>query len=171
MTIRPLVLFPDDRLSVPCKPVVHFDESLKSLIRDLKDTMYASPGVGLAAPQIGIQQQVSVIDTARANRGKPHLPSESHGFLVLINPVLLSTSGSQTPREGCLSIPDWLANVQRYEKVTVQTLNLRGESHVITSTGFEALALQHEIDHLHGVLFLDRVVNLKTDVFRRKKYG
>lgn len=130
--------------------------------------MYASPGVGLAAPQIGVLQRVSVIDAGRYKR-KGEAP-KNHGLLVLINPRLIKTEGMQVPREGCLSIPDLLANVRRHAIVSVETQTLAGDKEIIHSSGFEALALQHELDHLDGKLFLDRVSNVKTDVFRRKNY-
>ncbi len=168
MAIRPIRLFPDPCLSRPCEPINTFDSKLAHLINDLKLTMYASPGVGLAAPQIGVSQQVSVIDVGRSKR-KPS--GSCHGFVVLINPVLVEGLGLQIPREGCLSIPDVLANVQRHQTVIVETLNFEGERTRIRAEGFEALAFQHEIDHLHGQLFLDRVANIHTDIFRRKNFS
>ncbi len=138
-------------------------EGIRSLILDLFDTMYASPGVGLAAPQIGTSLRVSVIDTSRDKRKR----APDGNSLTLINPILLSGSGEQYPREGCLSIPDFLGTVRRYESVIVRTLTLDGKERIIRAHGFQALALQHEIDHLDGKLFLDRITNLKTDLFRR----
>lgn len=167
MPVRPLRLFPDPSLSQPCRSVANFGEELRALIRDLTDSLWASPGVGLAAPQIGILECVSVIDVTRRTQKKGKV-TENHGLLVLVNPVLVRGEGRQTPREGCLSVPDLLANVSRYERVTVKALNPVGKEVVIESRGFEALALQHEIDHLNGKLFMDRVSDLKTDVFRRQ---
>ncbi len=129
------------------------------------DTMYASPGVGLAAPQIGVLQRVSVIDVSRIKRKDNN---QNHGLIILINPRFVATAGTQTPREGCLSVPDLLANVHRYADVTVETDTREGGKKTVKTHGFEALALQHELDHLDGKLFLDRVVNIKTDIFRRK---
>jgi len=170
MTVKKILLFPDPLLSQPCAPIQNFDSSLTALIEDLFDSLAASPGVGLAAPQIGVPKQVSVIDLGRKKGGSSPRNSSSGQKLVLINPTLTHGSGVQIPREGCLSVPDLLANVKRFLDVTVQTRNERGELVQIKSSGFEALALQHEIDHLHGTLFLDRVANLRTDVFRRTKY-
>lgn len=164
MAVRPIRLFPDPVLAVPCKPIRHFDSALAELIKDLSDTMYHSPGVGLAAPQIGRSEQVSFIDVGRGKKK----PAVYHGPIILVNPVLVEGNGVQVPREGCLSVPDLLANVSRYEDVVVKFQNERGEEITIQSSGFEALALQHEIDHLNGKLFLDRVANIKTDLFRRK---
>jgi len=162
MAIQPLRHFPDAILSKTCKAVETFDHRLTELIEDLWDTLYHSPGVGLAAPQIGVLLQASVIDIKRSARSKKQI--------VLINPVLLKGEGLQIPREGCLSVPDWLANVRRFKTVQVRTQTMDGGERLIESSGFEALALQHEIDHLGGKLFIDRVVDLKTDLFRRKTY-
>ena len=167
MTVRAIRLFPDDVLSAACKPVSAFDSALEALVKDLFDTMLASPGVGLAAPQIGIPLRVSVIDVGRAlNQRK--MKSSYGGAIVLVNPTMESFHGAQVPREGCLSVPDLLANVTRYEEITVSFCDQQGRRQHMTASGFESLALQHEMDHLDGKLFLDRVANLKTDVFRRR---
>lgn len=168
MPVQPIVFFPDRRLSQPCRTANRFDATLDALINDLIDTMEHSPGVGLAAPQIGVSERVSVIDVRRTRR-KGENPVPNHGRLILINPILLSGRGRQLPREGCLSVPDLLANVRRYEEVTVRLQERNGGERIIRASGFEALALQHEIDHLDGKLFLDRVTNVRTDVFRRAK--
>ena len=165
MAVRPIRLFPDPCLSQVSSTVRHFDASLSKLIEDLKDTMAASPGVGLAAPQIGVLERVSVI---HAGRFKLNPGSTNHGMVVLINPRLMEGQGIQVPREGCLSVPDLLANVRRYAAVVVQTETLEGGEKIYRAEGFEALAFQHELDHLDGKLFLDRVANVKSDVFRRK---
>lgn len=170
MAVRPIVLFPDDVLSAPSKSVASFGEDVQSLVGDLWDTMRASPGVGLAAPQIGVSRRVSVIDVERVVRNKK-VASSYAGPIVIVNPELISYEGAQTPREGCLSVPDLLANVTRHDRVRVRFFDERGNRRELEATGFEALALQHEIDHLDGKLFLDRVSNLKTDVFRRKAKG
>ncbi len=165
MAVRALRLFPDSILSTPCAPVLLDDPSLPNLIDDLIDTLHHSPGVGLAAPQIGVAKQVSVIDVRLLKR---KTPPPNHGLVVLINPELIDGRGEQIPREGCLSVPDLLANVKRFEHVRVRNHARDHTSHVIEVEGFEALAFQHELDHLHGRLFLERVTNLKTDIFRRK---
>lgn len=168
MAVRNILFFPDPALSTPTTRVSLSDRALPSLLKDLTDTLYASPGVGLAAPQIGICQQVSVIDVRHRKRKTDGAQMPNHGLLVLINPVLLEGDGEQIPREGCLSVPELLANVRRYERVRVKTQTLENGERIIVASGFEALALQHEIDHLNGLLFLDRVENIKTDMFRRK---
>ena len=169
MAVRPILIFPEAILSAPATLIEDFGPATDHLIQDLWDTLRHSPGVGLAAPQIGVPLRVSVIDTSsRLPSGKKS--ESSHGPLVLINPVRLDGKGVQIPREGCLSVPDFLANVQRMAEVTVRYQDESGEVRKLMATGFEALALQHEMDHLDGLLFLDRVANLKTDLFRRKKY-
>jgi len=165
MTVRSIRFFPDPILSQPANTVQDFGPPLAGLVEDLTDTMIASPGVGVAAPQIGVSFRVSVIDVRRSSR-KSVLGS--HGLIVLINPILLRGENVQIPREGCLSLPDVLANVRRYETITVRTQTVDGNERIFKAQGFEALALQHEIDHLDGKLFIDRVLNLKTDLFRRK---
>jgi len=132
--------------------------------------MRHSPGVGLAAPQIGVNARVSVIDVGRVLQ-KRKIESSYNGSLVIVNPRMLAARGAQTPREGCLSVPDLLANVRRYLEIDVAFLNAGGVPQSLTVTGFEALAFQHEMDHLDGKLFLDRVANLKTDLVRRKGSG
>jgi len=167
MAIRPIKLFPDDILSTACKPVVSFDAALNALVRDLVDTMKASPGVGLAAPQIGVPLRVSVIDVGRVVKNRK-VKSTYAGAVVIVNPKLLGARGAQVPREGCLSVPDLLANVTRHDEVDVSFSDPEGNVRHLTASGFESLAFQHEMDHLDGKLFLDRVANLKTDLFRRR---
>ena len=121
----------------------------------------------MAAPRIGVSKQVSVVDIRQLKR-KP-LPA-NHGAIVLLNPELVRGEGEQVPREGCLSVPDFLANVKRFARVTIKTDTIKHHSRIIHAEGFEALAFQHELDHLQGCLFLDRVANIKTDIFRRKSY-
>lgn len=160
MPERRIVLFPDAVLSKPCQPIRVYDKTLQELVDDLWSTLKTSPGVGLAAPQIGVVLQVAVIDVSKKEK--------KHGAFVMVNPVIKATEGLQIPREGCLSIPDYLANVKRHQCVTVLFFDEHGRERTIKTDGFEALAIQHEVDHLNGKLFLDRVANLKTDIFRRK---
>ena len=134
---------------------------------DLVDTMRAHPGcVGVAAPQLDELVRMVVVDVT----GHRKAPEDHHGLLVLVNPRITRTQGAEVAREGCLSIPDLTANVLRATEVTVEARTPEGEERTIDSTGFEARCLQHEIDHLDGVLFLDRVVSLTADVFERKRY-
>ena len=127
------------------------------------DTLSASPGVALAAPQIGELVQIIVVDVSR-KKGE-----QGHGLVILLNPRIMDQSDERTIREGCLSVPDYTGNVLRYGRTVVEGLTPKGELRTIIASGFEALAFQHEVDHLHGTLFLDRIQSLGTDLFRRKK--
>ncbi len=163
--IRPILLVPDKRLKTPCERVTDFNQSLCELARDLEDTMRGGIGsVGVAAPQIGDMRRVTVVDTS----GHRKFGAESQGFFTLVNPQIIAREGERDGREGCMSLPDFTANVRRAAKVTVRFQDLDGEFQEIRCEDFEAVAMQHEIDHLDGILFLDRVSNLQTDVFPRK---
>lgn len=165
MAVRPVVLYPDPRLKVQIAPSAEVDDALRAAAQDLLDTMDACPPrtVGIAAPQIGVLSRVAIVDTSR----NPKYPG-GHGLLVLVNPKIIAHDGEQFFREGCLSLPDYTANIKRYAYSTVSALTLDGETITLDAEGFEAVVLQHEIDHLDGTLFLDRVANVKTDLFRRK---
>ena len=163
--IRPVILVPDARLSTPCAPVARFDGALRALALDLEETMRDGPGsVGVAACQIGEMQRVCVVDTSNHRK----FGAQSQGFFVLVNPQITAREGERTGREGCMSLPDFTANVRRAQTVVVKYQDLDGLTREVTCHDFEAVAMQHEIDHLDGILFLDRVSNLQTDVFARK---
>ena len=135
------------------------------MIRDLEETRSASPGcVGIAACQIGEMRRVAIVNTA----GHKKHGAQSQGHMVLINPIITVQDGERMGREGCLSLPDFTANVRRAMNVSVKFQDGTGQEHQIQETDFEAVVIQHEIDHLDGILFLDRVANLATDVFPRK---
>lgn len=159
MAVRDIVLFPDPILKAVCDPVDLDDPALPELVQDLVDTINASPGVGVAAPQIGVAKRAIVVDVR---------PKAGNGLIVLLNPEIVSASSPKTGREGCLSIPDFTANVRRPQEIVIRGLTPNGKSVVLHSEGLEAVCLQHELDHLDGILFLDRVASLKKDVFRRK---
>ena len=166
MAVRPIVLYPDPLLKTVCSPVTVLDAEVDALVQDLVDTMVAAGhSVGVAAPQIGTCRRVVVVDVSKSKLGR----DRNHGLLVMINPEILQESGQETIREGCMSVPDYTGNVTRAESIVVQFLDRQGKERVINASGFEAVAIQHELDHLDGLLFLDRVSSLKTDVFRRKK--
>lgn len=168
MAILPILKFPDPILKEKSAPVGAADGAISSVVDDLLETMRASPGgVGIAAPQVGVLKRIIVVDVSGHRRGGQE---ENHGLLVLVNPEILARGGKQLVREGCMSVPDYTANVQRAQWVLVDALDREGKQLIIESMGFEAVAIQHELDHLDGILFLDRVVSVKTDVFRRKKY-
>ncbi len=165
MAVRPVVGLPNPVLAKPTAPLTAFDGALADLVTDLLDTMRASPGcVGLAAPQIGVSARVAVIDL----RGHPKAPA-NHGELVLVNPVIESTTDADIAREGCMSVPDFTGAVTRATSVVLAWHDPHGADHRDTFTGFEARAVQHELDHLDGLLFLDRVAGREA-VFRRKVY-
>jgi len=167
MAVREIRVYPDPVLKQICIPIAMFDQGVDDLVQDLIDTMIESGhSVGVAAPQIGDPRRVVVVDVSKSKLGRDN----NHGLLVMVNPVILESEGRTTMREGCMSVPDYTGNVTRAETVLVQYLDRSGGEKVINASGFEAVAIQHEMDHLDGLLFLDRVSSLKTDVFRRKKY-
>ncbi len=164
MGIRPVNRLPDRVLKLRAEEIGN--ESPDELVRDLIDTMRASPAcVGLAAPQIGISRRAIVVDVSSHPKA-----TVNHGLVVLIDPEIIEASGREVGREGCMSVPDLTANVARAPRIVVQGIDPDGTSRVIATEGFEARAFQHEIDHLNGLLILDRVASLATDVFRRKVY-
>ncbi|MDO3377357.1 peptide deformylase [Geoalkalibacter halelectricus] len=166
MAVKEIRLYPDPILKQVCEPVTCMDARIDALVQDLLDTMIAAGhSVGVAAPQIGVSLRVVVVDVSNSKLGR----DDNHGQLVMINPEIVEREGERVMREGCMSVPDYTGNVTRAESIVVQYLDRSGSERVIRANGFEAVAIQHEMDHLDGMLFLDRVSNLKTDVFRRKK--
>lgn len=166
MAVRPILLYPDPILKKIAAPVVLPDETVDALVQDLVDTMLdAGHSVGVAAPQIGDARRVVVVDVSNSKLGRDN----NHGLLTMINPTVMQGSGSKTMREGCMSVPNYTGNVTRAERIVVGFTDRSGQARVIECSGFEAVAIQHEIDHLDGFLFLDRVSSLKTDLFRRKQ--
>jgi peptide deformylase len=165
MAVLEILTYPDPRLEEIAQPVEHFDDALRAFIADLEETRSAGPGaVGIAAPQVGRSQRIVIVDIS----SKPKNPN--HGHLVLINPEITEWDGFAVGREGCLSVPDFTGNVIRAERITLEASNEYGERLKYRCEGFEARAVQHEIDHLDGLLFLDRVVSRRNDLFRRKVY-
>ncbi len=144
MAIRNIVKIGDEVLRKVCRTQLTFDEKLATVLDDMAETMYKAEGVGLAAPQVGILRRYCVVDVG-------------DGLIELINPVIVEKSGSQTGSEGCLSIPERFEEVTRPMTVTVHAQNRKGENITITAEGFKARAFCHEIDHLDGVLYIDRV--------------
>jgi peptide deformylase len=164
MAVRPVLRLPERVLKQRAAQVGTTRED--ELVADLIDTMKASPAcVGLAATQIGVSRRVIVVDVT----GHPKT-TVSHGLVVLIDPVVVDVSGRNVGREGCMSVPDLTANVRRADALVVEGKDPEGSEVVIATEGFEARAFQHEIDHLDGLLILDRVESLATDVFRRQTY-
>jgi peptide deformylase len=147
-------------LQAPAARVETFDDDLQRLVQDMIETMYAAPGIGLAAPQIGVSKQICVIDLSVGKRGGE--------VLALINPEFVERDGMQLEEEGCLSVPGFNATVPRPSRAVVRAQDPRGVERTIEATGLLARALQHEIDHLEGRLFLDRLRGIKRDIIVRK---
>jgi peptide deformylase len=165
MAVCEILIYPDARLKTVCAPVAADAADVDALIQNLVDTMLAAGhSVGVAAPQIGDLRRVAVVDVSRSKLGRDN----HHGLLTMINPEIISRSGEKVMREGCMSVPEYTGNVTRAEEIVVEFLDRDHSERVIRASGFEAVAIQHELDHLDGLLFLDRVSSLKTDVFRRK---
>ena len=165
MTVLDILNYPDERLKQVSTPVANFDNALRQFIHTLENTMRAGPGgVGIAAPQTGHFQRIVIVDVS----GKPKITH--HGRLILINPEITDWQGYAKGREGCLSVPDYTGDVIRAEQICVEYRDEFGNRHTLETNGFEARAIQHEIDHLDGLLFLDRLVSRRTDLFRRKVY-
>jgi peptide deformylase len=167
MAVRPVVHYPARVLKDPAEPIGPDGSQARQLASDLVDTMYASPGcVGLAAPQLGVPFRAFVLDVSVMK--KP--PPGNHGLVVLFDPELILASGSDLKREGCMSVPDYTCDIRRATSVVVRGHTPDGDVRVIEAEGFEARAFQHELDHLDGLLVLDRVA-AKSDVFPRKRYA
>ncbi len=166
MPVRPVVRLPEPVLKRVCAPVTGIGPDESALAADLLDTMFGAPScVGVAAPQIGVSIRAFSVDVTG------HKKADScHGPFVLFNPVLILARHLELAREGCLSVPDFTGNVARATEVVVAGLSPEGTTRVIEANAFEARALLHELDHLDGMLFLDRVGSLSTDVFRRRRY-
>lgn len=157
MALLQILYHPDERLRKMSKPVEVFDESLQTLIDDMFETMYAAKGVGLAAPQIGINIRLSVVDVS----------PDHHERQVFINPEIVSSKGKEKFKEGCLSVPGALEVVERAKQVTVKALDRHGQPFEIECDGLLAECLQHEIDHLNGKLFIDLLSPIKRERARK----
>ena len=167
MAVQTIVNYPNPILKAKAACVEKLDAELHALVADLVDTMHAGPGsVGVAAPQIGVSLRVCVIDVSENRFGKDN----NHGLLLMVNPEILAKSGAAVMREGCMSVPDYTGDVERATEVVLRYTDPDGSTREFTATGFEAVAIQHEVDHLDGFLFLDRIASLKTGLFRRKSY-
>jgi peptide deformylase len=165
VAVLEILKYPDERLKQESVPVEIFDDALRAFVNDLEETMRAGPGgVGIAAPQVGRFQRIVIVDIS----SKPKLAN--HGRLVLINPEITEWEGMAMGREGCMSVPDYTGNVIRAERITFSAYDEHGERHEYECEGYEARAVQHECDHLDGLLFLDRLVSRRTDLFQRKVY-
>jgi len=158
MALLKILHFPDSRLRIKAKLVQQIDSEVQNIVANMFKTMYAAPGIGLAATQVNISRQIVVIDVS-SDKDKP---------LCLINPKIISIDGQQSTEEGCLSVPGVFEEVSRAELITVQALNKTGEQFTLTTDGMLAVCIQHEIDHLNGKLFVDRLSSLKRQRIRQK---
>lgn len=160
MSLRTILTFPNPVLRKKAKKISTFDESLQTLAADMIETMYDAPGVGLAAPQIGESIQLIVVNASQDEDGQESM--------VMINPEITEKEGTQVDDEGCLSVLDLTASVKRSKKITVCYQDITGEKQEISVEDRFAVVLQHEIDHLHGILFIDHLSTLKRALYKKK---
>ncbi len=161
-----ILIYPDSKLKQSSEEVESIDKNLLAFIHQLEQTRQAGLGaVGIAAPQVSMLKRVVIVDVSMSRK-----PVDNHGHMIMINPEITAWEGMAVGREGCLSVPDFTGNVIRAEKIKLNYMDETGQSHEIESIGFEARAIQHEMDHLDGLLFLDRLVSKRNDLFTRKKY-
>jgi peptide deformylase len=157
MAILPIITYPDPRLKEKAAEVTDFDSSLHSFLDDMIQTMYHADGIGLAATQVAVMKRVAVIDVSE----------ERNSPIELINPIITARSGKVTSKEGCLSIPDFRETITRAESVSVSAVDRHGKPFSFDATELLSFCVQHEIDHLDGVLFVDHLSNLKKQLFLR----
>ena len=166
MAILEILKLPDQRLKQVSEPVTVFDDELRAFIADLEETRQDGPAaVGIAAPQVGFFKRIVIIDCSTTRK-----PVPNHGHLILVNPEITHWEGYEPGREGCLSVPDYTGNVIRATRIHLAAQTPDGDDIEFDMEGYEARAAQHEIDHLDGMLFIDRVVSRRTDLFKRKVY-
>jgi peptide deformylase len=161
MAVLKILTYPHPKLRRKSVPIENIGGNVEKLLDDIAETMYHAPGIGLAAPQVGLNLRVCVIDVSPRDEN-------SEGLIELINPVIISAEGVQMEEEGCLSIPGFVSQVKRKAIVKVRALNRSGKPFEIEGTGLLARAFQHEIDHLDGILFIDRLSRLKRELLKRK---
>ncbi|HYA02121.1 MAG TPA: peptide deformylase [Syntrophobacteria bacterium] len=160
MAVLEICTFPDKVLLQKAEPISAIDREIARLADDMAETMYSAPGIGLAANQVGVPRRLIVIDTSRRD-----VDSQ---LIVIVNPEIISGEGLITMEEGCLSVPDYQAEVTRYQKVKVRGLDLQGKSMELDAEGLLAVVLQHEIDHVNGKLFIDHLSRLKRELCKRR---
>lgn len=158
MALLPILRYPDPLLHTRATPVKEVDDSIRQLVKDMAETMYEAPGIGLAATQVNVHKRVVVIDTSE----------DRSALMVFINPEIIERSGEQTCEEGCLSVPGIYENVTRAERVTVRALNEKGESFELEAHELLAVCIQHEIDHLNGKVFVEYLSALKLGRIRTR---
>jgi peptide deformylase len=163
MALREVLQFPDPRLKEMSQPIDEISEEIRALAADMCDVMYDEPGIGLAAPQVGVPVRMFVIDTEWTEEGNDRSP------MVLINPEIVEKSGNIVYEEGCLSVPDYNADVERASNVTIKAIDLDGKEILEEVEGLRAVCMQHEYDHLDGILFIDRISRLKRSLYVKKR--
>ena len=169
MAILNIVEYPDPFLARKAIPVKEIDKKVLKLIEDMEETMFDAPGVGLAAPQVGSNLRVIVYNPDAGMESDEESSTEKKHVTALINPEIIAASGKiVSENEACLSVPDYSADVKRYEKVTVRALNIEGKQLEFSTEGIQAVIMQHEIDHLDGILYIDRISLLKRKMYRKK---
>jgi peptide deformylase len=158
--VREILIWPDPILKQKAKPVAKVDDKVRALVKDMFETMYAADGVGLAAPQVGVLQRVIVLDTApRQEESRP---------IAMVNPEIIGMEGQTTYTEGCLSIPGEAEDVDRAARVTVRYLDVEGREQTLECDALLAIAVQHEVDHLDGIVYVDHVSTLKRELIRKR---
>lgn len=163
MAVLKIVHYPSEILRVKSEPVVSFDEDLASLVNNMAETMYEAPGIGLAAPQIGVNKRVAVVDIGADEETK-----RTAKLYTLINPIITHSQGYIKYEEGCLSIPGLREYVERPNQIQVKALDASGKEYTLEAEGLLAVCIQHEIDHLNGVLFIDKLEGLKKKLATKK---
>ena len=166
MAILDILTYPTKSLLEPSTRIEEIDDTIRQLVVDMGETMFDAPGVGLAAPQVGVNKRLIVYDV---NAGNPDDDGSHHQFEALINPVISESRGRITSEsEACLSVVDYSADVKRYETVRIDALDIDGNEISFEATGIKAVIMQHEIDHLDGILFIDRISMLKRARYKKK---
>lgn len=162
MALLEVVIYPDERLRKPCTEITVFDDELKKLAADMFDTMYDDEGIGLAGPQVGVSKRIVVVDVPLDEEGTKTFKE------ALINPVITRQEEEVASKEGCLSVPDYTAEVPRFNQITVTYQDLDGNQKTIDAVGLHAICIQHELDHLEGKLFIDKLSMLKRQMLKKK---
>ncbi len=162
-----IILFPDGILREKSNPVSEFGAETSGYIGRLKELLYSNKGcVGIASPQVGVLKRIVIVDVTNHKKA-----TQKSGVLTMINPEIIFSEGTSVNREGCLSVPDFTGNVERAERIAVKYLDETGAEIKLETNGFEAVVIQHEIDHLDGIIFIDRIKNIKRDLFKRVVYS
>jgi peptide deformylase len=160
MALMRIYHYPEPVLAQKAEPVDDINDTIKQLAHDMAETMYAAPGIGLAAPQVGVSQRLIVLDCSSSD--------EEPQLIIAVNPEIVESEGESFEEEGCLSVPGYYCKIKRSAEVTVRYLDLEGAEQTLATEGLLAVAFQHEIDHLDGVLFVDHLSSLKRTLFKKK---